>query len=84
MKIRKNLTITEIEKLDTPFIEVDSINGISTDSLREQIAFREHKEIKDITKITIDDISVTYNDNIFVGFIEEYYPTLEQYKKSIM
>lgn len=84
MKIRKNLTIAEIEELDITFIEVDSIDGISTESLREQIAFREHKEIKDITKIIVDGISVTYNDNIFVGFIEEYYPTLEQYKKSIM
>ncbi|AXH16352.1 hypothetical protein CP985_11805 [Malaciobacter mytili LMG 24559] len=63
---------------------VTSINGIKAEELAKQIAFREHKKVSQIKKITVCYAgNVTYNDNLSVGCIEEYFATLEDYKKNL-
>ncbi|KAB7891449.1 hypothetical protein [Poseidonibacter ostreae] len=82
--IRKEFTEEEIQKSGKTHELVESIKGISANALLEQIAFRVLKEKEEIKDISIcEEGSVKYNNILEAGFIEEYFPTLEEYKKSI-
>ncbi len=83
--IKKWFSEEQIQKTGVASTFADSINGIKAEDLAKQIAFREHKKIFEIEKISVCHAgSVTYNDNLSVGLIEEYFSTLEDYKKNIL
>jgi hypothetical protein len=83
--IKKWFSEEQIKKTSVASTFVDSIDGIKAEELAKQIAFREHKKVSEIEKINVCYAgSVTYNDNLSVGFIEEYFSTLEEYKKNIL
>lgn len=82
--IKKLFSEAKIEKTGVVSTFVSSIHGIKAEELARQIAFREHKKVSEIEKINVCYAgSVTYNDNLSTGWIEEYFPTLEDYKKNI-